>query len=53
MKKELESLANRLRKDIDSMPWQDKGMRPEQLKSSVAFFINVFLDDLQKEQSND
>lgn len=45
MEAKLKDLIDRLGKDIEGMPWEDKGISPAQLRHSVGFFIKAFQND--------
>lgn len=42
METKLTDLVDRLIKDIQGIPWKDKGIAPAQLHKGVEFFIAVF-----------
>lgn len=46
MEEKLKTLVERIGKDINGMPWLDRGITPAQLKNSVEFFIRTFQSDI-------
>lgn len=48
MEQKLDALIERLVKDVNSMPWLDRGLPPAQLKNSVEFFIRAFKNDAKE-----
>lgn len=48
MKEALDTLKARVIRDVDGMPWKDKGIPRDQLLNSVKYFINAYTNDVEQ-----